>query len=189
MILTTFCYGNNLLAQKFLIPKNVTIQYAGSIGFISGDFGYNLFKKERGTMDFGYGFVPASKGGPLNILNVKFSYKPFNIKLKEWGNLLPVNPGFFISYHLGSNYHIGWNDDQYPKGYYWWSTALRPNISLSSELKIKPNIIFTKSRMRYISIYTEVSTNELYFISFVQNHDEFPFTNILKLGIGTKLYF
>jgi hypothetical protein len=54
-------------AQKFLVPDEAILQYAGSIGYLSVGGGYKLFKNERGNLDFLYGYVPASAGGRLHI--------------------------------------------------------------------------------------------------------------------------
>ncbi|TZF84139.1 hypothetical protein FW774_10300 [Pedobacter sp. BS3] len=183
--------GNFANAQKldFLIPHTATLQYAGSIGFFSAGAGYSFFGKDKGSLDISYGFVPKAVGGPLNILAAKFAWRPFLIPVSNWGTLFPINPGMFISYHMGSNYSRFWDKNTYEKGYYWWSTALRPHISLSTEIKINAAKLLGQSKIKYISLYNEFNTNELYLISYIQNRHALRLHQIIKMGIGAKFYF
>jgi hypothetical protein len=175
--------------RSFWIPKNVTLQHAGSIGYFSAGFGYNLNKSGKSTLDFMYGNVPESKGGDLNIFTTKFAWRPFNIPIKDWAIIHPINPGIFISYHRGKNFDSKWDDVNYPKGYYWWSTAIRPHISFTTEVKIDAKKILKNTKIKHISFYNEINTNELYFISYIQNNRTLSLTQVFKLGLGAKVYF
>src|SRR6218665_904126 len=72
-------FGQSRLVKE-LTPDFINLQYGGSIGYASGGIGYFFFN-EKTTASLNYGFVPKSKGGPINILTTKFDYKPFKIKL------------------------------------------------------------------------------------------------------------
>ncbi len=174
---------------EILIPKTAIIQYAGSIGYLSAGAGYPLFKNKRGNLDFNYGFVPAGKGGPLHIASIKFAYRPIEIKLKDWGRIYPLNPGAFLSYHFGKEFDLHWDKSQYEKGYYWWSSALRPHISVSNELKLNGKKLFRGSKINSLSIYSEFNTNELYMVSYLQNMGGLGLSDIFKLGFGVRLGF
>jgi hypothetical protein len=173
--------------SKILMPKEIIFQYGGSIGFLSVGAGYQIFKNRKGTLDFHYGFVPENKGGTLHVISVKFAYKPFEIALKDWGKIYLANPGMFISYTIGEDLNLTWDQDQYPKRYYWWSPALRPHISLSNELKLNSKKVFNYSGIKTLSFYSEFNTNELYLISHFQNPGGLPLKDIIKLGFGVRI--
>lgn len=172
-----------------LIPKSALSQYAGSIGFFSAGVGYELFKNERGSLDFMYGFVPKNRGGRLHIATVKFAYRPFEVRLNDWAKLYPVNPGAFLSYHFGPRFDFQWDKDTYEKGYYWWSTALRPHISLGTEVKIDTRKVAPALKIKSLSLYSEFNTNELYLVSYYQNAGTLSVTDIFKLGFGLRVAF
>ncbi len=170
---------------KAFIPDQIGIQYAGSIGYASIGIGYNFFR-ERSALSFYYGYVPESKGGELHIGIVKFDYKPFNIPIGHQLIFQPLNPVVFLSYTFGGNFGFRFNPDQYAKGYYFWSPALREHLGLSSELKILGD---GSSRIKSISLYAEANTNDLYLISWYNNRTKFPVTDIFHLGFGIKMNF
>ncbi len=68
---------------EILIPKDMVVQHAGSIGFMSVGIGYPVFKNKRGSLDFNYGYVPESRGGTLHILSGKFAYRPWKLKINR----------------------------------------------------------------------------------------------------------
>lgn len=161
------------------------MQYGGSIGYLSGGLGYHFFKEKVAT-SLHYGYVPESKGGALNILTTKFEYKPFKIKI---GNSLifhPINPGTFLSYTLGRNFDKKFDPNQYPDGYYWWSTAMKIHLSFGTELKILGD---RSSKIKSVSLYAETNTNDLYAISWFENRTTTPINRIFFMGYGLRIYF
>lgn len=174
--------------HKIFIPKDVVVQHAGSIGFFSFGAGYPIFKNKRGSLDFNYGFVPKSKGGDLHIVSAKFAYRPWKVNIADGVVWYPVNPGAFVTYHIGKEYDFFWDKDTYEEGYYWWSTAIRPHISLSTEVNLDAPKLTKTSVIKGISIYTEANTNELYLTSYLQNHRTISLAEIFKLGIGLRVH-
>lgn len=175
--------------HKWYVPSSAVLQYAGSIGMFNLSAGYKLNNSGKSTLDIGYGYVPAKYGGDLNILSAKFAYRPYGIKIKNWGTLYPTNPGVFLTYHAGGDFDSRWDDDEYPDGYYWWSTAFRPHISISTEFKLDAKKLLPNLKVKSISVYSEFNTNELYGISYFQNSLDLDITGIFKLGIGTRVEF
>ncbi|MNK00480.1 hypothetical protein D3C87_182650 [compost metagenome] len=169
---------------KALTPDFINMQYGGSIGYASGGIGYFFFN-EKTTASVNYGFVPKSKGGPINILSTKFDYKPFNIKLNKDLIWQPINPVVFMSYTLGRNFDKKFDPNQYPEGYYWWSTALKGHLGFSTELKILGS---DKSAIKAVSIYAETNTNDLYAVSWFENRTTTPITRIFFMGYGVRLH-
>ncbi|WP_342327354.1 hypothetical protein [Pedobacter sp. FW305-3-2-15-E-R2A2] len=174
---------------KFLIPDNAIVQFAGSIGYFSVGAGYDLFKNKRGILDFNYGYVPASKGGELNIVTAKFAYKAYEIKLKDWGKLYPFNPGFFLSYTFHPELSYRFNRNRYSSDYYRWSEALRPHLSIASEIEFNGEKLMKGSGIKAVSLYTEFNTNDYYLINYIQNTSSLTLADIFQLGIGLRLKF
>lgn len=183
----TSCPAAAQIPEK-LIPDAAVIQQGGSIGYLSVGLGYNIMK-EKGSLDFSYGYVPKAKGGTLNILSAKFAYRPLTIRIKDKLTVYPVNPGFFVSYHLGKDFHLFWDKKQYSSGYYWWSTALRTHISFSNEIRLNTLKIFPRSKIRSFSLYSEFNTNDLYAVSWFKNRESMSLADIFKFGYGVRLYF
>ena len=176
-------------AQKFLIPDEVIMQHAGSIGYFSVGAGYKLFNNERGNLDLLYGYVPASKGGTLHMITAKFAYKPFVIRLNKLGTIYPLNPGVFFTYTPHEDLQLKFSKDNWPKGYYYWSEAIRPHISFSNEFEFSEPKFIKAAGLKSVSVYSEFNSNEWYLVNLFQNVPEMSFTEVFKLGIGIRLRF
>lgn len=188
LLFSFLVFHNTGKAQKFaiLIPRYAIIQHAGSIGYLSGGPGYELFNDKSGSLEFTYGMVPKSKGGPLHILSTKFAYHPFEVKVNNNIKIYPANPGLFFSYHLGKQFDLAFDREQYGKSYYGWSTAFRGHFSISNEVKIN-----TGEKLKSLTLYSEFNVNDLYLASmfFKNNQEWLSPLDIIKLGIGVKVGF
>jgi len=173
------CYAQD----SDLYPDFITIQYAGSIGFKSMGVGYEI--KDRSRISAHYGFVPASRGGVLHIVTGKYLFTPVKIERSSRLFFQPLNVGAMITYHFGENFYTRWPRDQYPKGYYWWPSALRLHLLLESEITYELKDSFLKS----VSGFVEFNTNDLYVVSYVQNVRSINFFDIVKSGVGVRLRF
>lgn len=184
LLLSTMSFAQSKF-WKSIIPDQVGLQYAGSIGFISADAGYGLFN-EKAALNFNVGYIPESLGGELTIISVKFQYKPFNIPIGDKISIQPFNPVFFPSYTLGQNFDFKFEKPKYQEGYYFWSSALRIHLGASTEVKIlnKP-----AAKIKALSLYAEANTNDLYALSWFKNRTYTPFYRMFKMGYGVKMYF
>lgn len=189
LVIGSLFFGLRSNAQQFLVPDELIIQHAGSIGYFSLGAGYKLFKNERGNLDLLYGYVPASKGGSLDILTAKFVYKPFVIKVNKVGTIYPFNPGFFLSYTLHKDLEFKFSKDNWPKGYYYWSEALRPHLSFSNEIELSEPKFIKAAGLKSLSLYSEFNSNEWYLVNFFQNAPEVSVKDVFKVGIGVRLRF
>lgn len=168
--------------NKFL-PKEFTLQYAGSIGLVSAGINYPLHKNKF-DLGIAYGYVPKSAGGRLDIASVKFRYNMIRVPVKNKFLILPFNPTIFGSYTFHENLNLGWSKEQYPKNYYWWSPALRFHAGFSSEFKF---FMKHEKTVKSISLYSEVNSNDLYIVSYFLNHRALSFWQILGLGVGVRI--
>lgn len=183
--------NRNVSAQdlKFLIPDGAELQYAGSIGYVSGGVSYDLFPNKRGNVDLMYGFVPGSKGGVLHITTAKFAYKPWSIMIKDWGKIYPFNPGAFLTYTFHKDLSLKFPSGQYSHDYYYWSEALRPHLSFSSEIEISADKLMKEAGIKAIGLYVEMNTNDYYLINYLQNTSALKIDDIFQLGIGMRVKF
>jgi hypothetical protein len=170
---------------KAMIPDQAIIQYAGSIGYVSTGIGYNLWK-EKSSLSFHYGYVPANKGGELHIATVKLDYKPFKVKIGRQVMFYPVNPVAFLSYTLDRQFGFRFDSSVYADGYYFWSPALREHLGVTSELRLLGD---RSSNIRSVSLFAEANTNDLYAINWYHDTTGTPFLSIFRLGFGLKLNF
>lgn len=170
---------------KKITPDQAQLQYAGSIGFLSAAAGYDLFH-EKAALSFHLGYVPESLGGELTIIAVKFHYLPFKFNLGDKVIVYPFNPVFFPSYTLGQNFDFKFERPQYRKGYYFWSSALRLHLGASAEVKL---LTLPNSKIKWLGIYAETNTNDLYALSWFKNRTSTPFYKMFKLGYGVKMGF
>lgn len=191
VFLLTAAVGSGSFAQKldFLVPDDVLIQYAGSIGYFSVGAGYELLKNKKGSLDFTYGYVPGSKGGRLHIVASKFAYRPFEIKVKDWAKIYPFNPGVFFSYTFHEDLEINFPRHQYAKNYYYWSEAIRSHLSFSAELQLIEEGLLKTTGFKAITLYSELNSNDFYLINYFQNLEELSLLDVFKLGIGLRLKF
>src|SRR4249920_2771850 len=69
--------------RKWYYPDHVVVQFAGNIGLLAIGPGYS-YLKDRLNSDLLYGFSPNSEPKTsINILTIKTSYRPWNLKLNE----------------------------------------------------------------------------------------------------------
>ena len=161
------------------------LQFAGGIGFISPGVGLAYAKRKIET-DLFAGFIPKGIGGEqIEMLTLKNTYFPYKIILERQDIILyPITIGGFINYSFGSQYETFW-PDYYPNGYYWWDSALRLGFFLGGKIS-KP---LSDNPLKEISVYYELGSNDLYFVSYVQNLKYFEPYEILNLAIGVKFVF
>lgn len=172
-----------------LIPDAGIVQHGGSIGYFSVGAGYEIFKNKKGYLDLSYGYVPASKGGKLHALTVKIAYKPLELKLNDWAKLYPFNPGFFLSYSFQEDLAFKFHSNEYPRGYYYWSPALRPHLSIANEVELSMPKNWDNKGIHKIGLYTEFNTNDFYIVNYFQNASSLSLADVFQLGIGIRLKF
>jgi hypothetical protein len=186
VLLCLLLFVSAVMAQNNngIVPDYIVVQHAGSIGYMSAGAGYNLFREDKGNLDFSYGVVPESKGGPLNIVTAKFAYRAVEIAASKGVRIYPLNPGLFFSYHLNKQFDIAFDREQYGKSYYGWSTAIRGHLSVSNEIRFNIG-----QHAKPVSIYSEFNASDLYLASlfYQENRKWLKPTDIIKLGIGIRV--
>lgn len=167
-----------------IIPHHASLQFAGSMGMFSAGFGY-ASSTDRNHLDINLGYVPSFySSDDLYVITLKVTHAFWKTRMiNENMGFTPFTSGIFITYTLGKNF--SW-PARYPDGYYWWSESVRPNIFVGGNVQyIIPNSI----KVRKVTLYYELGTNELKVVSYIKNASTLPFRQILQLGIGVKTTF
>jgi len=175
--------GNS--TRPWYYPDHVVIQFAGNIGLFSAGPGYS-FARDKMDAEALYGVVPAFDGdSPIHIFTAKVSRRPWKVQLKKDFVFEPLKFGLGISYSAGSQFHSTW-PGRYPEGHYWWTNSLRftPFLGPTISKKVGSGL----SLVKRVQAYAELGTNDLAFISFV-NNKKLAITEIWNIGLGTRLVF
>lgn len=172
-------------AQKDgFVPDFLTMQYAGSIGFLSVGAGYDVFNNHA-MLSLQYGYVPVRKGGGLNVLSAKLLFRTGTVGLSQKTTIEPLSAGMMVSYHLGSEFQSRWPGHRYPDGYYWWRTSLKVHLNTQTSITYK----LGSDRFESITGFLDLNINELYLVSYFQNAGALSLADIVKVGYGVRLNF
>jgi hypothetical protein len=175
----------NAQERHWSSPDYLVLQSAGSIGYVSGGVGYDVFRK-KARASFLFGHVPKSVGGPLNVLAGKLMFVPRRYHISDRVFVNPFDAGLMISYHVGSDFRSTWPSHQYPENYYWWKTSLRFHLNLESSVTF---VIRDYTIFKTVTPYVEFNSNELYLVSFFQNRNALRVTDIIMIGAGARFHF
>ena len=167
---------------KELAPYTTfTFQYAGSTGLISAGIA-KTGKKQLFELGLLYGYTPALGDHANHSLSIKLNVSPFQVHIAQKLYWQPIQAGGFLCQNFGKNLGLIW-DQQYPKGYYWWSRSTRIHLFFSTQITVDSGIDFIDK----IAFYIETNTNDLYISSYFPNRQTMRITDIFFLGTGCKL--
>ncbi|UOQ54072.1 hypothetical protein [Hymenobacter cellulosivorans] len=172
--------------QPWYRPRHLVLQTAGGLGMVSAGAGYTYLNGKVDT-DILLGYVPKKlAGSTLTLASAKLLYSPFTIRISEKWQVKPVSVGAYFSYTHGTL-----NDEergQYTRDYYWWSSDTRYGPLAGGRVTyVRPPK--TNGRPRNLSVYYDLSTNDLYLHSYLTNTKGLSIGQILVLGLGVKADF
>ncbi|MEP2774196.1 MAG: hypothetical protein ABJH05_18710 [Fulvivirga sp.] len=171
--------------KKWYIPDHYKAQYAGNIGFVSFGAGY-LHGKDKLETDFFTGYVPEAIGGDrIMTLTLKSTYAPWKKLIRENLTLRPFSVGLYLNYSFGSQFDTI-SPNEYPEGYYWWATSLRVGGFIGGTLTLNRKEDYEIKR---VSLYYELGTYDLIFLSFLQNTEYLRIWDVTSLALGVKFEF
>ena len=165
-----------------LMPKQVKLQFAGSMGMFSLGSGWYYGKNTHWETDLFVGFIPRIEDIKGHItITLKQTYSPFRLKLNEVIAYEPLTGGAYINKIFGPYF---WNKlpERYPKNYYFWATNMRFNVFVGQAVSFKAGDHFTGSNW---SFFYEINTNDLYVISAIGNR-AIKLTDIVNLSFGLR---
>lgn len=165
-----------------LVPyTTLSVQYAGSTGLISAGIA-KTSRKQLFELGLLYGYTPAWGDHTNHSLSVKLTGSPVQLRLAQKLYWQPIQAGIFLCQNFGKNLGLAW-DQQYPKGYYWWSRSTRTHLLLSTQVTFDSALDFADK----IALYIETNTNDLYIVSYFPNRRTMRITDIFFLGAGCKI--
>lgn len=165
------------------IPDHAIGEFAGGKGVFSVGFGYeNRIKNLQ--FDFQLGHLPEqfAAGDGFWILTTTGTYSFWNIKKDDF-HFKPIRAGMHLNFSTGDDFYINSAlEARYPRKYYWWSSAIRFNLFLGSE------VTYSLGGEKRISAFYELGTNDLYLASYFHddNYEALSVSDIMVLGIGVK---
>lgn len=163
-------------------PKNVKMQYAGGMGFLSFGVGWEYGKTGQWNTDSFIGFLPTAYSDKLRFtFTLKQTYTPWHLHFRKQFSYEPFACGLYVNTISGEEF---WKKEpgKYPNSYYNFSTKMRFNVFLGQSITFYPK----SDRWRAVSFFYEIGTNELYVVSKATNHT-LHWGDILKLSFGLKL--
>lgn len=169
-----------------MVPSQIKVQYAGSIGLFSIGMGwhYGGHEHRKWETDLQFGYLPRYHRRTGNfILTARESFIPFRVRLGDDLDIEPLSCGLFFSNIFGEEY---WREQpsRYPRKYYGFSTSTRANVFVGQRLRFAiPSSV--RKRNNSITAYYELSTSELDIISFTTNR-WVTLWDILSLSLGIK---
>jgi hypothetical protein len=166
--------------RRWILPDQVSVQFAGNIGLISGGVGYSLLKN-RSQLTLMYGYVPASVARKeIHLISMKGNVTLFNLTIRSHA-ILPYF-GLAGTMETGRNTFIRL-PSKYPKGYYH-SNAFH----LSGALGIRTVIWSTDSRIwvKGVEMFSELGSQDIFVYYKITQH-EVDVRRILNVCIGLNL--
>ncbi|HEX8349126.1 MAG TPA: hypothetical protein VF598_04125 [Hymenobacter sp.] len=167
-------------------PFFLTVQIGGGQGVVAVGAGCWLAHQKL-EPEVLVGYVPLSIGGrPMAIFTFKTTYTPYSPNLGTNLQVSPVSLGAFVNYTTGEQFFLTNNSaGRYPKGYYWWSSAIRVGALVGARVTHEASRLGLNGLPRRTTLYGELSTNDLYLVSKVTNKSV-SLPDILTLGLGVK---
>jgi len=167
-----------------LLPEYAKLQYAGSMGFLSLGGGWDYGKEKHWETDLFIGFLPHYSTSKNKItFTLKQNYIPWKLDAGSKFVIEPLTTGLYLNTIWGRDFWVK-ELEKYPNSYYAFSSKIRINVFVGQRItyKFKENRDIIKSA----TFFYEVSTNDLYLLSAVNNAYLKP-KDYLVLSLGFKV--
>lgn len=165
-----------------VVPNQVTLQYAGSIGLASAGIGWHYGRARHWETELLVGFVPRYHARHAHsTFTLKQRYVPWHCRISSRWTFQPLTAGLFFNTISGSEF---WRrePDKYPKSYYGFSSKIRTNVFLGERIRYA---VPSRRRVLHsaVSAYYELSSCDLYIVSKATNKS-YPWSRTLSLAFG-----
>lgn len=165
-----------------LIPRQIKLQFAGSMGMFSFGPGWYYGSRNQWETDLFLGFIPRINGSDSHItVTLKQTYTPFQILFNESFSYEPLSSGVYFNKIFGEYF---WSrlPEKYPKGYYFWAVNTRFHVFLGQAFAFR---LSEDTKGKTISFFYEFNTNDLYLISAWGNKS-IGLKDIIGLSFGFR---
>ncbi|MBR5102115.1 MAG: hypothetical protein IK092_03220 [Muribaculaceae bacterium] len=164
-----------------ITPHAARLQIAGNMGMVSAGPTWQYGKNKQWETSLLFGYTPKRHNSKsLKTITIKEDFTPWTIGRKKL-RFQPLSTGLYVNVALGGDFWVS-QPHRYPKGYYWFSTRLRPNFFLGERVKIDHPF----GRLTSASFFYEFSICDFYFIQGVKN-DWVTFDKYLALSLGVQI--
>ena len=186
VLMCTVAHAQQDPTPSFHGPFFLTVQVGGGQGLVAVGGGCWLAHQKL-EPEVLVGYVPSSVGGrAMAIFTLKTTYTPYSPKLGNGWQVSPISVGGFVNYTTGEQFFLtNQSASRYPKGYYWWSPAVRMGALVGARLTREALAVDLNEWPRRTTLYGELSTNDLHLVSKVTNKS-LSLGEILTLGLGLK---
>ncbi|MDO4368128.1 MAG: hypothetical protein Q4C26_05480 [Bacteroidales bacterium] len=170
---------------KKVVPTHVKLQYAGDMGVFAAGCGWDYGRKEQWETDFMIGFLPKKYADKAHLTcTLKQNYSPFSLQINKNLSFEPIVCGLYMTMIYGEKYWVR-EPSRYPmKHYYGFTTRIRFNIFIGESLTWS---ISKEKRIRDLSLYYELSANDLNIVSKCTN-SYLKLKDIVFFSAGIKLH-
>lgn len=170
------------IGWSHLIPRQIKLQFAGSMGMFSVGPGWFYGKKNQWETDMFIGFIPRMNGSKGHVtITLKQTYTPSHLQLNDRLSYEPLTTGIYFNKIFGE-YFWSHLPEKYPEGYYFWAVNTRFHVFLGQALAFR---LSKKMEGKSLSFFYEFNTNDLYLISAWSNKT-IGLKDIIGLSLGLR---
>ena len=165
-----------------LIPRQIKLQYAGSMGMFSTGPGWFYGRRNQWETDIFIGAIPRINDSKGHVtITLKQTYTPFHFPINDRFSYEPLTTGIYLNKIFGEYF---WSrlPEKYPKGYYFWAVNMRFHVSLGQAFTFR---LGEETTGKKLSLFYEFNTNDLYLISAWSNRT-IGFKDIVGLSFGIR---
>lgn len=168
-----------------LMPTHIKMHFAGNMGLLSVGTGWSYGCKQQWETDIYVGFVPKyGSKRPKATMTLRQNYIPWSLTIKN--NCFAIEPlaaSIYVNTIFGNEFWVK-EPDNYPDGYYSFSTKIRFNFGLGQRLTIN---IPPRYRIgaKAVTFFYEFSTSDQHISSAFSNSYLKP-KDYITLAFGVK---
>jgi len=170
------------IGWSHLIPRQIKLQFAGSMGMFSTGPGWFYGRRNQWETDIFIGAIPRINGSKGHVtITLKQTYTPFHFQFNDRFSYEPLTTGIYLNKIFGEYF---WSrlPEKYPKGYYFWAVNTRFHVFLGQAFTFR---LGEETTGKKLSFFYEFNTNDLYLISAWSNKT-IGLKDVIGLSFGLR---